>query len=574
MYHNDGNGLIINALYDYRQSSTHHIYVGRNLAYENRQAGLWCKQADDVIFSQNVSRDHRRDIEGFSDGEGIGCQYGPNRIWIIFNYVYNCDGGIVQQSISGAGSGGPMYIIGNLIYHIHDMTGGFIPEGTYNSYGIRINAGVDVHAVANTIYDCDGGIKYLTDGMINLENNIIDEVHVSGRHVQVDTTPASVSFSMHNCLLYQSGLPIKIKWVGATYTSISEFQDDTGKGEDCINANPQFTDGANDDYSILQSSPCKDSGILSETYATFSSLYGIDIRKDIGNITRPVGSYWDIGAYEYPIPPDTISGMLNTYVAVNSITDSYLNTFVQGNEIVSNYLNISTASYDMLLWAKMDDDSTDGVDDSSGKNNTGICTGNMIPTYLSDSGYNQSGAYSFNGTSNYIDFGDVATTSIQNSFTVSAWVLTSGLGAGDMILVDKWNELGSNHTQKSFSVSITPQGAIKAIVLQLSPSLKYSVHRSNNGVILTESEWQHMAAIWDGSTNWRFYANGIDAGNVTITDYSIPTIMQNVTEPLKIGCGKGNAGVYAFFSGLSDDVRIYSTGLPSTDILSIYNEGQ
>ena len=36
-------------------STTHHIYVGRNVAHHNKQTGFWVKQATDVIFSQNVS---------------------------------------------------------------------------------------------------------------------------------------------------------------------------------------------------------------------------------------------------------------------------------------------------------------------------------------------------------------------------------------------------------------------------------------------------------------------------------------------------------------------------------------
>ncbi len=59
MYRNSGDGLQINAGSMALQSYTHHIYAGRNESHHNKQAGLWCKQAVDVIFSQNTCHDLR-----------------------------------------------------------------------------------------------------------------------------------------------------------------------------------------------------------------------------------------------------------------------------------------------------------------------------------------------------------------------------------------------------------------------------------------------------------------------------------------------------------------------------------
>ena len=54
MFHCEGDGLQIG---DSR--SSHHIYVGRNVAHHNKQSGLWTKTAYDVVFSQNVVYRHR-----------------------------------------------------------------------------------------------------------------------------------------------------------------------------------------------------------------------------------------------------------------------------------------------------------------------------------------------------------------------------------------------------------------------------------------------------------------------------------------------------------------------------------
>ena len=43
-------------------------------------------------------------------------------------------------------------------------------------------------------------------------------------------------------------------------------------------------------------------------FAAFESSFGLDIRKDIRGTTRPYGSAWDIGSYEYrPLVPHGLS---------------------------------------------------------------------------------------------------------------------------------------------------------------------------------------------------------------------------------------------------------------------------
>lgn len=66
--------------------------------------------------------------------------------------------------------------------------------------------------------------------------------------------------------------------------------DDTLEFNECIfNLDPQFADRAEEDYTLLETSPCRDSGFVT-TPAVF-----IDLK---GN-SRPVGPLPDIGAYEF-----------------------------------------------------------------------------------------------------------------------------------------------------------------------------------------------------------------------------------------------------------------------------------
>ena len=72
LYRNSGDGIQINAGGPGVTGTTHHIYVGRNTAYGNKQTGFWVKHATDVIFSQNVCHSHR--LGNSSNGQCMGFQ--------------------------------------------------------------------------------------------------------------------------------------------------------------------------------------------------------------------------------------------------------------------------------------------------------------------------------------------------------------------------------------------------------------------------------------------------------------------------------------------------------------------
>ena len=65
---------------------------GRNVAHHNKQTGFWTKQAEDVIFSENLSYSHR--TSDSSTGACMGFQYAPERVWFINNHIHDCEVGI------------------------------------------------------------------------------------------------------------------------------------------------------------------------------------------------------------------------------------------------------------------------------------------------------------------------------------------------------------------------------------------------------------------------------------------------------------------------------------------------
>jgi len=318
--HCSGDGLQINAgnniIY---MPTTNHIYVGRNLAYENKQAGLWTKQAVDVIFSQNTVYNHKPIGEHPSaSGAGMGFQYGPERVWFLFNHIYNCSYGIHTASTSGLGYGTDSYFIGNVIHDIHhDPNYPYTPETAWSNAGMALVSVQNRYIIGNTIYNADAGINEVGNGSFYMKNNIVGNItEPEGEHVCLENGDAASQSILDNNLFYQDGELIRIRWGSAHVYDLSEFQSSIGKCLNCMNTNPLFADLNQNDFHLQAESPAVDRGVLEEVYQTFYELYGIDISVDFDGKTRPKDgngisdSEWDIGAFEYSLPTSCI-GLAN-----------------------------------------------------------------------------------------------------------------------------------------------------------------------------------------------------------------------------------------------------------------------
>lgn len=116
---------------------THHIYLGRNISFLNRQSGFWTKYTEDVVISQNIATLIRPVVEPPSSPNagqylnpavGIGAQYDSTRLVIIGNVVTNVENGIKIASYD-AGTTGDVRIVGNKIYNIHGTVAASTPPG-------------------------------------------------------------------------------------------------------------------------------------------------------------------------------------------------------------------------------------------------------------------------------------------------------------------------------------------------------------------------------------------------------------------------------------------------------------
>lgn len=292
MSHNSGDGIQINGFGMSNPALLNHIYVGRNISHHNKQSGFWTKTAADVIFSQNISYSHRPSDS--SGGAGMGFQYAPNRVWFLYNHVYDSTCGICSGSDSTT-FGQDSYIIGNVI---HNIKPGFnSSDGGWGSGAMMLAGGINRYIIGNTIYDADAGINTPSSRALYVYDNIISNITNSqGNHIYIENTG---TWEAKNNLFFQNGSAARIRLGNTTYSAPQLQSSYLTLAQANLTADPLFVNSGGSDFRLQSNSPAKDAAMASSAYGTFQSLYGIDIRKDILEATRPQGSAWDIGAYEY-----------------------------------------------------------------------------------------------------------------------------------------------------------------------------------------------------------------------------------------------------------------------------------
>lgn len=274
-------------------AGAHHIYVGRNRAYENYQSGMWVKNATDVVFSENDFYGiHVTPNSATGDGQATGGQYDAKYVWWIANKVHDSNVGI-KMSGGSNNTGGPWYAIGNLIYNI-------ISNNSCNAWGMgalsyRNNGGF--FGFYNTLYNVDSFISVVPSNSGTFRNNIFSRQYTATGCPAINEDGNGTYIIDYN--LWDTATPT-LKYNGTTYSSLASFSSATGQETHRVVGNPQLVNPPAN-MSLQGTSPAINAANPTEetVFATFQSRYGVDIRKDFIGATRPYNSRWDIGAYEY-----------------------------------------------------------------------------------------------------------------------------------------------------------------------------------------------------------------------------------------------------------------------------------
>lgn len=183
---------------------------------------------------------------------------------------------------------------------------------------------------------------------------------------------------------------------------------------------------------------------------------------------------------------------------------------------------------------------------------------NKTYAQLASSGY----ALRFNGSSNFIDCGDVVLGT--GNFSVEGWYNFDGLGS-NRGLIGTWASGWPSYFWIGYGLTGTNV-------------LSAAFHASNGGVsnlyanytTTAVTGWHHVAATFNRSGKMILYYDGIARDSVSISAYSgvsldyAPSAMQIGT----VGSATSNAGTTTnyFFKGEIDEVRIWSKVLSQKEV--------
>ncbi|MCP4898963.1 MAG: right-handed parallel beta-helix repeat-containing protein [bacterium] len=248
----DGVHILDRDSIPYDPPSADRIFVGRNVFHHDIENAIDIKGSTNVIVSQNEMYGYDVIVPASNgDAVRVNDEGAQDNIWILFNRIFDS-----KYGIGAYGAEDPPYIIGNLL---HDLEGAVINGGTGDVIG-------------NVVYSCGRGIE-AGGGSKTIANNIV---------AYTDTNVITGGSDVRNNLFWQNG---------EVETCV-----------DCVDGNPLFAAAAARDFKVEEDSPAIDQGSASriEVLCTlYSSLYGVDLRKDFEGVARPQGSEWDIGAHEF-----------------------------------------------------------------------------------------------------------------------------------------------------------------------------------------------------------------------------------------------------------------------------------
>ena len=186
---------------------------------------------------------------------------------------------------------------------------------------------------------------------------------------------------------------------------------------------------------------------------------------------------------------------------------------------------------------------------------TTVGTTQASPTFTSTA----PGYFTLNGTSQYIDFGNVALAEVQDK-TAIAWIYITSSLSGVVGIIDKeFDNGGSNYGGWGFWAGPVTGGNGLWFWAQGSKDLK-------DTTVLSLNTWYHVAVVWNYTNkSATFFVNGVQ--KTTQTD---ATIVEKVSNSTTLKAGAFRTGTN-FLPGRYGAAQVYNRQLSAAEILNNYN---
>jgi hypothetical protein len=204
--------------------------------------------------------------------------------------------------------------------------------------------------------------------------------------------------------------------------------------------------------------------------------------------------------------------------------------------------------------------------DFSGNGNTGTLGNNAGTNPVWTSG-KRGKALQFDGSTNYVNMGNITAMNGLTKITVSAWIKSSSAGVNTQ-------GQGVEVLQKSACTGISGDGPFELYIGQGVNKAEFGVYApggTNSDQSTTnvdDGTWHLLTGEYDGS-NVTIWVDGVQQGTPTSL---VGATLTNTTHAFGFS-GYCDGGVGNVYNGIIDDVRVYNRALSATEIAGLYNQG-
>jgi hypothetical protein len=173
---------------------------------------------------------------------------------------------------------------------------------------------------------------------------------------------------------------------------------------------------------------------------------------------------------------------------------------------------------------------------------------------------------------------NAATAGLADPFTVEAWVKSNAAPAGAHIIVQSMRQPATGNTNDRSGWFLREVGTDLVFAVGTPTGAPFYYYYTVAGVV-SATDWQHVAVVYDGDDTPTIYLNGVAQTYVVTRQDGLPfnvgeqaaiRVLQNTDYPAIIGDrGFGGWG----FNGTLDEVAIYPSALDLTTVAAHYTNG-